>query len=52
MRPRGVEILDPVIWLDDYDPNIIHELPIKYALGRIAAWCNAARARLAKTDKT
>ena len=33
---------------DDYDPNTIDELPIKYALGRIANRRNAARARLAK----
>jgi hypothetical protein len=35
-------------WLDDYDPDEIDELPIKYALGRIANQRNAARARLAK----
>jgi hypothetical protein len=37
-------------WLDDYDgdPNIIDELPIKYALGRIASRRNAAKARIAK----
>jgi Plasmid pRiA4b ORF-3-like protein len=35
-------------WLDDYDPDTIDELPIKYALGRIANRRNAARARLAK----
>jgi hypothetical protein len=34
--------------LDDYDPNIVDELPIKYALGRIANQRNAAKARLAK----
>jgi Plasmid pRiA4b ORF-3-like protein len=38
-----------VTWLDDYDPDTIEELPIKYALGRIAARRNAARTRLAKT---
>lgn len=37
-----------VEWLDDYDPDTIEELPIKYALGRIAARRNAARVRLAK----
>jgi hypothetical protein len=35
-------------WLDDYDPDEIDELPIKYALGRIANQRNAAKARLAK----
>jgi hypothetical protein len=35
-------------WLDDYNPNIVDELPIKYALGRIANQRNAAKARLAK----
>ena len=35
-------------WLDDYDPNLVDELPIKYALGRIANQRNAAKARLAK----
>ena len=33
-------------WLDDYDPDTLDELPIKYALGRIAARRKAARARL------
>jgi hypothetical protein len=31
-------------WLDDYDPDEINELPIKYALSRIANQRNAARA--------
>jgi Plasmid pRiA4b ORF-3-like protein len=35
-------------WLDDYDPDTLDELPIKYALGRIAARRKAARARLGK----
>ena len=39
-----------VTWLDDYDPDTFDELPIKYALGRIAARRNAARARLAKSQ--
>ena len=34
-------------WLDDYDPDMFDELPIKYALGRIANQRNAAKARLA-----
>lgn len=44
-HPDHEEIVE---WLDDYDPETIEELPIKYALGRIAARRNAARARLAK----
>ena len=39
-------------WLDDYDPDMFDELPIKYALGRIANQRNAARARLAKKKPT
>ena len=39
-------------WLDDYDPDAIIELPIKYALGRIANQRNAAKARIAKTKPT
>jgi hypothetical protein len=35
-------------WSADYDPNTFDELPIKYALGRIANRRNAARSRLAK----
>jgi hypothetical protein len=35
-------------WLEDYDPEEIDELAIKYALSRIANQRNAARARLAK----
>jgi hypothetical protein len=35
-------------WLDDYDPDEIEGLPIKYALARIANQRNAAKARLAK----
>lgn len=44
-HPDHEEIVE---WLDDYDPDAIEELPIKYALGRIAARRNAARVRLAK----
>jgi Plasmid pRiA4b ORF-3-like protein len=35
-------------WSGDYDPNTFDELPIKYALSRIANRRNAARSRLAK----
>ena len=34
-------------WADEYDPSTFDELPIKYALGRIANRRNAAKARLA-----
>jgi len=44
-HPDHEEIVE---WLDDYDPESIEELPIKYALDRIAARRNAARVRLAK----
>jgi hypothetical protein len=44
-RPDHAEAKE---WLDDYDPDAIDELPIKYALGRIANQRNAAKARLAK----
>jgi hypothetical protein len=37
-------------WAEEYDPDVIDELPIKYALGRIANRRNAAKARLAKKD--
>lgn len=40
-----------VEWLEDYDPDLIEELPIKYALSRIAARRNAAKARLAKSSR-
>jgi hypothetical protein len=35
-------------WLDEYDPNVIDELPLKIALGRIANRRNAARKRIDK----
>jgi len=49
--PEHPEHETAITWLDDYDPDTFDELPIKYALGRIAARRNAARARLAKTTK-
>lgn len=39
-------------WAEDYDPNTVDELPIKYALSRIANRRNAAKARLAKNIQT
>lgn len=38
--------------LEDYDPRVIDELPIKYGLSRIANRRNAAKARLAKKKQT
>ena len=39
---------DAVEWFDEYDPKFIDELPIKYALSRIANRRNAAATRPAK----
>jgi hypothetical protein len=49
--PNDDNHADAVAWLDEYDPDAVDELPIKFALGRIAARRNAARARLAKQAK-
>jgi hypothetical protein len=46
--PKHPDHAEAEEWLDDYDPDEIDELPIKYALSRIANQRNAARARLAK----
>jgi hypothetical protein len=46
--PKHPDHADAKQWSADYDPNIFDELPIKYALGRIANRRNAARSRLAK----
>ena len=35
-------------WLEEYDPKVIDELPLKIALGRIANRRNAARKRITK----
>jgi len=44
-HPDHAEAEEP---LDGYDPDTIEELPIQYALGRVANRRNAARARLTK----
>lgn len=44
--PRHPDHAEAVEYLDDYDPDVIEYLPIKYALGRIAARRNAAKARI------
>ncbi len=41
---------DVIVWADDYDPDAIDELPIKYALSRIANRRNSAKLRLAKKN--
>lgn len=46
--PEAPDHAEAVEYLDDYDPDVIEELPIKYALGRIAARRNAAKARINK----
>ena len=38
-------------WARDYDPDTFDELPIKYALDRIANRCHAAKARLANNRR-
>ena len=48
-HPDHTEMLD---WFDDYDPDTFDDLPIKYALGRIANQRNAAKVRLAKKKAT
>ncbi len=50
--PEHPNHADAVEWLDDYDPDAIDELPIRYALSRIANARNAAKARIAKTKRT
>lgn len=37
---------EAVVWLDDYDPELIDEEPIKYALIRMARRRNAAKTRI------
>lgn len=44
-HPDHAEMVD---WFDDYDPDTFDDLPIRYALGRIANQRNAAKIRLAK----
>jgi hypothetical protein len=44
-HPNHIEAKE---WADEYDPDIVDDLPIKYALARIASRRNAAKARMAK----
>lgn len=43
---------DATEWADEYDPDTIDELPIKYALLRIANRRNAAKVRLTKNTRS
>jgi Plasmid pRiA4b ORF-3-like protein len=49
--PRHPNHADLKEWVGDYDPDTFDDLPIKYALGRIANRRNAAKARLAKNER-
>lgn len=44
-HPNHAEVAE---WLDEYDPNVIDEMPIKYGLNRIANRRNATEKRIAK----
>lgn len=46
--PDHPDHADATEWADDYDPDAVDELPIKYALLRIANRRNAAKTRLAR----
>lgn len=46
--PDDPDHAEAVEYLGDYDPDVIEELPIKYALGRIASRRNAAKVRINK----
>lgn len=48
-HPDHAEMVD---WFDEYDPDTFDDLPIKYALGRIANQRNAVKVRLAKKKAT
>lgn len=49
--PKHPSHADAKAWLDDYDPDELEELPIKFALGRMAARRNAAAATINKARK-
>ncbi len=50
-RSRHPEHAEAEEWLAEYDPNVIDELRIKYALRRIANRREAAKARLSKKNR-
>lgn len=47
-EPNHPDHAEATQYLDDYDPLLIEELQIKYALGRIASRRNAAKVRINK----
>lgn len=47
-EPNHPDHAEATQYLDDYDPHLIEELQIKYALGRIASRRNAAKVRINK----
>ncbi|MBS3848536.1 hypothetical protein KD146_07455 [Devosia sp. BSSL-BM10] len=47
-KPKDPDHAEAAKSLDEYDPNVIEELPINYGLGRTAARRNAAKARINK----
>ena len=49
--PQHPDHADAKKWFGDYDPITFDEMPIRYALGRIANRRNAARSRLAKKQR-
>ena len=49
--PKHPEYAETRTWADDYDPASIDELPIGYALSRIANRRNAVRTRLLKAAR-
>jgi len=46
--PDDPDYAEAVEYLNDYDPDVIEELPIKYALGRIDSRRNAAKAGITR----
>jgi hypothetical protein len=50
--PKHPNHADARAWLDDYDPDTFEDLPIRFALGRLAARRNSAAARITKAPKT
>jgi Plasmid pRiA4b ORF-3-like protein len=50
--PNNPDHADAKDWLDGYNPEVVDEVPIKYALSRIANRRKAAKARLPKIKET
>ncbi|RAK61901.1 plasmid pRiA4b ORF-3 family protein, partial [Phenylobacterium kunshanense] len=49
--PKHPNHADATAWLDDYNPDTFEDLPIRFALGRMAARRNSAAARINKIPK-